>query len=95
MQFEQQDYQEQCVFELHKEYTLNKFIIFVPRRTIKIGIKQNIELTKSYFQIEYAKQLKVFEYSSYKSDNKVIDFISNSNKDPSALILTNSTIDKK
>nr|WP_317845507.1 MULTISPECIES: DEAD/DEAH box helicase family protein [unclassified Campylobacter] len=37
------------IFELHKIYKQNKFIIFVPRRAILESVKQNINLTKSYF----------------------------------------------
>ncbi|EAJ5486153.1 DEAD/DEAH box helicase family protein, partial [Campylobacter jejuni] len=34
------------IFELHKIYKQNKFIIFVPRKAILESVRQNIELTK-------------------------------------------------
>lgn len=84
------------IFELNKEYGLNKFIIFVPRKAIKLGTIQNIKLTKSYFQSEYeGKAIKLFEYSGGSSISSVSEFIGNTNKEPSVLILTNSSIDKK
>ncbi|HHP5568482.1 TPA: DEAD/DEAH box helicase family protein, partial [Campylobacter jejuni] len=33
------------IFELHKIYKQNKFIIFVPRKAILESVRQNIELT--------------------------------------------------
>lgn len=82
------------IFELNKTYGLNKFIIFVPRKAIKLGVKQNINLTKSYFKVDYGKELKVFEYSGDKSISPIKNFIENNNTEPSVLILTNSSIDK-
>ena len=83
------------IFELHKIYKQNKFIIFVPRKAILESVKQNIELTKIYFYSEYQKYLKAYYYSDSKSQNAIINhYISNKNE-LSILVLTNSAIDKK
>jgi type III restriction enzyme len=83
------------IFELNKQCNINKFIIFVPRKAIRSGTKQNIELTKSFFKIQYGKEIKLYDYSGDKTVSQVRQFIENANKDPSVLILTNSSIDKK
>ncbi|EFO6520111.1 DEAD/DEAH box helicase family protein, partial [Campylobacter jejuni] len=81
--------------ELHKIYKQNKFIIFVPRKAILESVRQNIELTKTYFYSEYQKYLKAYYYSDSKSQNAIINhYISNKNE-LSILVLTNSAIDKK
>ncbi|EJG3294484.1 DEAD/DEAH box helicase family protein, partial [Campylobacter jejuni] len=73
----------------------NKFIIFVPRKAILESVRQNIELTKTYFYSEYQKYLKAYYYSDSKSQNAIINhYISNKNE-LSILVLTNSAIDKK
>ncbi|HIC3285194.1 TPA: DEAD/DEAH box helicase, partial [Campylobacter jejuni] len=71
------------------------FIIFVPRKAILESVRQNIELTKTYFYSEYQKYLKAYYYSDSKSQNAIINhYISNKNE-LSILVLTNSAIDKK
>ncbi|EAL7595177.1 DEAD/DEAH box helicase [Campylobacter jejuni] len=83
------------IFELHRQFKQNKFIIFVPRKAILESVKQNIELTKTYFYSEYQKYLKAYYYSDSKSQNAIINhYISNKNE-LSILVLTNSAIDKK
>lgn len=83
------------IFELNKEYGLNKFIIFIPRKAIRLGVKQNIELTKKFFFTDYNKHIKLYEYDGDKSKSKVIEFIGNTSLEPQVLILTNSAVDKK
>ncbi|EAJ3129924.1 DEAD/DEAH box helicase, partial [Campylobacter jejuni] len=69
--------------------------IFVPRKAILESVRQNIELTKTYFYSEYQKYLKAYYYSDSKSQNAIINhYISNKNE-LSILVLTNSAIDKK
>ncbi|HEC1769133.1 TPA: DEAD/DEAH box helicase family protein, partial [Campylobacter lari] len=41
------------IFELNKIYKQNKFIIFVPRKAILESVKQNIDLTREYFYVQY------------------------------------------
>ncbi len=51
-----------AIFEIHKHFNKNKFVIIVPRRAIKLGVIQNIELTKYYFFQEYGKYLSYINY---------------------------------
>lgn len=83
------------IFELHKIYKQNKFIIFVPRKAILESVRQNIELTKTYFYSEYQKYLKAYYYSDSKSQNAIINHYINNKNELSILVLTNSAIDKK
>ncbi|STQ85460.1 DEAD/DEAH box helicase [Helicobacter muridarum] len=83
------------IFELHKFNRQNKFIIFVPRRAILESIKQNIELTKAYFYVEYQKYLKVYFYTDSKSQSGIINHYIKNQDELSVLVLTNSAIDKK
>lgn len=84
-----------AIFEINKIYNKNKFIIFLPRRAILEGVRQNIELTRSYFYNIYQKHLKLYEYEDKKSLGRIIShFIGNENEF-SVLILTSSAIDKK
>ncbi|EAL5494565.1 DEAD/DEAH box helicase, partial [Campylobacter jejuni] len=65
------------------------------RKAILESVRQNIELTKTYFYSEYQKYLKAYYYSDSKSQNAIINhYISNKNE-LSILVLTNSAIDKK
>ncbi|MBF7044344.1 DEAD/DEAH box helicase family protein, partial [Campylobacter volucris] len=83
------------IFELHKTYNRNKFIIFLPRKAILESVKQNIELTKNYFYTEYQKYLKAYYYIDSKSQNVIINNYIKNKDELSVLILTNSAIDKK
>lgn len=83
------------IFELHKNYKQNKFIIFVPRKAILESVRQNIELTKDYFCAEYQKHLKPYYYTDSKSQSLIINHYIKNEDELSVLILTNSAIDKK
>ena len=83
------------IFELHRKYKQNKFIIFVPRKAILESIKQNIELTKDYFYNEFKKHLKSYFYSDSKSQSSIINHYIKNTDELSVLILTNSAIDKE
>lgn len=82
------------IFELHKHYFQNKFIIFVPRKAIAESVKQNINLTKEYFYAQYSKHLKAYYYSDEKSLSNIINGYIKNEDELSVLILTNSSIDK-
>lgn len=62
-----------AIFEINKIYAQNKFIIFVPRKAILEGLKQNIKLTADYFYSIYSKHIKLFEYSDKKSLSGIIN----------------------
>lgn len=83
------------IFELHKQFKQNKFIIFVPRKAILESVKQNINLTKDYFYSEYKKHLKAYSYTDSKSQSLIINHYIKNEDELSVLILTNSAIDKK
>ncbi|WP_270966005.1 DEAD/DEAH box helicase family protein [Campylobacter upsaliensis] len=83
------------IFELHKHFKQNKFIIFVPRKAILESVKQNIKLTKDYFYSEYKKHLKSYIYTDSKSQSQIINHYIKNTDELSVLILTNSAIDKK
>lgn len=82
------------IFELHKHYFQNKFIIFVPRKAIAESVKQNINLTREYFYAQYSKHLKAYYYSDEKSLSNIINGYIKNEDELSVLILTNSSIDK-
>ncbi len=50
------------IFELHKQFERKKFIIVLPRTAIKLGVVQNIKLTRDYFYQQYGKYLKYIDY---------------------------------
>ncbi len=80
----------QTIFEINKRYGHNKFIIVVPRRAIKLGVIQNIKLTKSYFYNEYGKYLDYIDYHA-KGGNQKSELTSFTKYDDlKVLIITNS-----
>lgn len=83
------------IFELHKVYKQNKFIIFVPRKAILESVKQNIRLTKDYFYNQYKHHLKIYTYEGSKSQSAIINHYIKNTDELSVAILTNSAIDKK
>lgn len=83
------------IFELHKAYKQNKFIVFVPRKAILESVKQNIRLTKDYFYNQYKHHLKIYTYEGSKSQSAIINHYIKNTDELSVLILTNSAIDKK
>lgn len=83
------------IFELHKHYFQNKFIIFVPRKAIAESVKQNINLTREYFHTQYSKHLKAYYYNDEKSLSDIINGYIKNEDELSVLILTNSSIDKE
>ena len=83
------------IFELHKVYKQNKFIVFVPRKAILESVKQNIRLTKDYFYNQYNHHLKIYTYEGSKSQSAIINHYIKNIDELSVLILTNSAIDKK
>lgn len=84
-----------AIFELHKHYFQNKFIIFVPRKAIAESVKQNINLTKEYFYAQYSKHLKAYYYSDEKSLGNIINSYIKNEDELSVLVLTNRSIDKE
>ncbi len=44
----------ECIYALHKEYGLSKFIVLVPSNAIKLGVLKSIEITREFFKSEYS-----------------------------------------
>jgi len=54
------------IFELHKEYGLNKFIIVVPSIPVKEGVLTTLKTTEEHFKQLYNTKADFFEYDSKK-----------------------------
>ena len=76
------------IFEINKNFDKKKFIIVVPRTAIKLGVIQNIKLTRDYFYREYKKYLKYIDYPKDGLSKIIQDFFKSD--DLSILITTNS-----
>ncbi len=44
----------ECIYALHKEYGLSKFIVLAPSNAIKLGVLKSIEITREFFKSEYS-----------------------------------------
>ncbi|WRC24786.1 type III restriction-modification system endonuclease [Helicobacter pylori] len=44
----------ECVYVLHKNYHLSKFIVLVPSNAIKLGVLKSVEITREFFKSEYS-----------------------------------------
>ena len=82
------------IFEIHKQFNKKKFIIVVPRTAIKLGVIQNIKLTKQYFFNQYKIHLEYIDYHSKSSLSKIKNVFINSN-DFCVLITTNSAFNSE
>ncbi|GAA8106635.1 type III restriction-modification system endonuclease [Helicobacter pylori] len=51
----------ECVYALHKNYYLSKFIVLVPSNAIKLGVLKSIEITREFFKSEYSTHLESYE----------------------------------
>ncbi|MGL2873495.1 DEAD/DEAH box helicase family protein [Helicobacter pylori] len=52
----------ECVYALHKNYHLSKFIIvLVPSNAIKLGVLKSVEITREFFKSEYSMHLESYE----------------------------------
>lgn len=51
----------ECVYALHKNYHLSKFIVLVPSNAIKLGVLKSIEITREFFKSEYSMHLESYE----------------------------------
>lgn len=65
------------IFELHKRYGWNKFIVVVPSVAIREGIYKSFKITQDHFAEDYGKKLRFFIYSS-KNLTEVEQFASDS-----------------
>ncbi|GAA8268526.1 type III restriction-modification system endonuclease [Helicobacter pylori] len=51
----------ECVYALHQNYHLSKFIVLMPSNAIKLGVLKSIEITREFFKSEYSVHLESYE----------------------------------
>ncbi|OPG62435.1 type III restriction-modification system endonuclease [Helicobacter pylori] len=77
----------ECVYALHKNYHLSKFIVLVPSNAIKLGVLKSVEITREFFKSEYSTHLESYE--------DIRSFILASNHKCCVLVMTFSTFNKE
>ncbi|MFA4746536.1 type III restriction-modification system endonuclease [Helicobacter pylori] len=78
----------ECVYALHQNYHLSKFIVLVPSNAIKLGVLKSIEITREFFKSEYSNtHLESYEY--------IRSFILASNHKCCVLVMTFSAFNKE
>ncbi|MGL2657117.1 DEAD/DEAH box helicase family protein [Helicobacter pylori] len=78
----------ECVYALHKNYHLSKFIVLTPSNAIKLGVLKNIEITREFFKSEYSN-------THLESYEDVERFILASNHKCCVLVMTFSAFNKE
>ncbi|MFP6292914.1 DEAD/DEAH box helicase family protein [Helicobacter pylori] len=77
----------ECVYALHQNYHLSKFIVLTPSNAIKLGVLKSIEITREFFKSEYSTHLESYE--------DVERFILASNHKCCVLVMTFSAFNKE
>ncbi len=77
----------ECVYALHKNYHLSKFIVLTPSNAIKLGVLKSIEITREFFKSEYSTHLEGYE--------DIERFILASNHKCCVLVMTFSAFNKE
>ncbi|GAA8320427.1 type III restriction-modification system endonuclease [Helicobacter pylori] len=77
-----------CVYALHKNYHLSKFIVLVPSNAIKLGVLKSVEITREFFKSEYSNT----HLESYEDAER---FILASNHKCCVLVMTFSAFNKE
>ncbi len=78
----------ECVYALHKEYGLSKFIVLAPSNAIKLGVLKSIEITREFFKSEYSN-------THLESYEDIGSFILASHHKGCVLVMTFSAFNKK
>ncbi|WP_208389509.1 type III restriction-modification system endonuclease [Helicobacter pylori] len=78
----------ECVYALHKNYYLSKFIVLTPSNAIKLGVLKSIEITREFFKSEYSN-------THLESYEDVERFILASNHKCCVLVMTFSAFNKE
>ncbi|MCQ2949786.1 type III restriction-modification system endonuclease [Helicobacter pylori] len=78
----------ECVYALHKNYHLSKFIVLVPSNAIKLGVLKSIEITREFFKSEYSN-------THLESYEDIRSFILASNHKCCVLVMTFSAFNKE
>ncbi|GAA9336966.1 type III restriction-modification system endonuclease [Helicobacter pylori] len=77
----------ECVYALHKNYHLSKFIVLAPSNAIKLGVLKSVEITREFFKSEYSVHLESYENTE--------SFILASNHKCCVLVMTFSAFNKE
>ncbi|GAA7368864.1 type III restriction-modification system endonuclease [Helicobacter pylori] len=77
----------ECVYALHKNYHLSKFIVLAPSNAIKLGVLKSVEITREFFKSEYSVHLESYE--------EIRSFILASNHKCCVLVMTFSAFNKE
>ncbi|TPH33008.1 type III restriction-modification system endonuclease [Helicobacter pylori] len=78
----------ECVYALHQNYSLSKFIVLAPSNAIKLGVLKSIEITREFFKSEYSN-------THLESYEDVERFILASNHKCCVLVMTFSAFNKE
>ncbi len=78
----------ECVYALHQNYRLSKFIVLTPSNAIKLGVLKSIEITREFFKSEYSN-------THLESYEDVERFILASNHKCCVLVMTFSAFNKE
>ncbi len=77
----------ECVYALHQNYHLSKFIVLAPSNAIKLGVLKSVEITREFFKSEYSTHLESYE--------DIRSFILASNHKCCVLVMTFSAFNKE
>ncbi|WP_139531737.1 type III restriction-modification system endonuclease [Helicobacter pylori] len=77
----------ECIYALHKNYHLSKFIVLAPSNAIKLGVLKSVEITREFFKSEYSTHLESYE--------DIERFILASNHKCCVLVMTFSAFNKE
>ncbi|MFP6291464.1 DEAD/DEAH box helicase family protein [Helicobacter pylori] len=78
----------ECVYALHQNYHLSKFIVLVPSNAIKLGVLKSVGITREFFKSEYSN-------THLESYEDVERFILASNHKCCVLVMTFSAFNKE
>ncbi|WP_033794666.1 type III restriction-modification system endonuclease [Helicobacter pylori] len=78
----------ECIYALHKEYGLSKFIVLVPSNAIKLGVLKSVEITREFFKSEYSN-------THLESYENIESFILASHHKCCVLVMTFSAFNKE
>ncbi|WP_100953359.1 type III restriction-modification system endonuclease [Helicobacter pylori] len=78
----------ECVYALHQNYRLSKFIVLTPSNAIKLGVLKSIEITREFFKSEYSN-------THLESYEEIRSFILASNHKCCVLVMTFSAFNKE
>ncbi|WQY46581.1 type III restriction-modification system endonuclease [Helicobacter pylori] len=77
----------ECVYALHQNYHLSKFIVLVPSNAIKLGVLKSVGITREFFKSDYSTHLESYE--------DIRSFILASNHKCCVLVMTFSAFNKE